>query len=87
MAVCKEEGCHKDAAKNRRYCHSCRMEKFKNSNPEKYAYFILRQNAKRRHKVFSFSSSTFYYFVKSMTTFSAKALLNKACILIGLTNI
>lgn len=64
MVVCKSEGCYKNAAKTRNYCHSCRMEKFKNNNPEKYAYFILKNNAKRRHKVFNISFEYFLLFCK-----------------------
>jgi hypothetical protein len=61
MAQCKSEGCYKNSAKGKNYCHSCIIERFKTKNPEKYAYFVLKNNAKRRRKVFSIS---FEYFLK-----------------------
>lgn len=61
---CKTDGCYKTARKQRRFCSSCIMEKFKNDNPVKYAYFTLRNNAKRRKKVFTISFDYFKKFCK-----------------------
>lgn len=47
--------------KDRRVCSSCNIENYKANNPIKYAYFTLRNNAKRRGKEFNI---TFEYFKK-----------------------
>ncbi len=64
MGQCKTEGCYKENARGKSICSSCAIEKFKANNPEKYAYFTLRQNAKRRKKVFTISFEYFKKFCK-----------------------
>lgn len=61
--MCKTERCRK-IPKRGNYCASCIIRKFKEAHPEKYAYFVLKNNAKARKKVFTI---TFEYFLKFIT--------------------
>ena len=58
--MCITKKCRKIPKKGN-YCASCIINRFKNRHPEKYAYFILKNNAKRRGKIFEIS---FEYFLK-----------------------
>lgn len=56
--MCKTKGCRKTAKKGN-YCYSCVIKRFAIKHPEKYAYFTLRNNAKRRGKVFTITFDDF----------------------------
>lgn len=59
---CSTPYCRKQRAHHRTVCHSCAKDKFKENNPEKYAYMVLRNNAKRRKKEFSLTFEEFKEF-------------------------
>lgn len=44
-------------------CHSCNIRRYAIKNPVKYAFFVLRQNAKRRGKEFNITFEYFKNFV------------------------
>lgn len=60
--MCNTKNCKKPRAKNRNYCHSCIQEKKKQKDTVKYAYWTLRNNAKRRGKVFKLTLEQFREF-------------------------
>lgn len=61
---CLTEGCKKEAASKRRFCHSCRKRKYKEKHPLRYCYNTLRSNAKRRWKGFGITFEEFTQFCK-----------------------
>lgn len=44
------------------YCGSCKSRRWREKNPEKYAYLALKNNAKRRGKLFDISFDEFNAF-------------------------
>lgn len=60
--MCATKNCRKIAKKGN-YCASCSIVRFSAKHPEKYAYFVLRNNAKRRGKVFTISFDEFLTFI------------------------
>lgn len=46
-------------AKNGNYCYSCVIRKWKLKNPEKYCYYVLRNNARARGKIFTITFEEF----------------------------
>lgn len=65
--MCKTKHCRKRNAKGKNYCHSCVIRRFAAKNPEKYCYFILKNNARARKKEFTI---TFAEFVKVAVRYS-----------------
>lgn len=59
---CTSYRCVKPLVKNSNLCHSCKKERFKLNNPVKYAWMVLRNNAKRRKKDFSLTLEEFKLF-------------------------
>lgn len=60
MEMCKTEKCRKPM-KAGNYCYSCVIRRFAERHPEKYCYFVLKNNARARKKEFTI---TFEYFLK-----------------------
>lgn len=60
--------CRKDA-KLGNYCYSCVKDKYKARNPEKNAYYVLKNNAKRRGKEFTLTLDQFLQFLKDNPTY------------------
>lgn len=58
---CLTKHCRKNK-KQGNYCYSCVMRKYAAKNPVKYAYIVLRQNAKRRGHEFTITFSEFEEF-------------------------
>ncbi len=56
-------GCGNKHAPKRNYCHKHRIERFKQNNPVKYCFFVVRQNAKRRGKDWELTFRQFAGFV------------------------
>ncbi len=61
--MCQTKNCRKKQIGKKSFCSSCNIRRFKEKNPEKYAYFVLKNNAKRRWKVFTISFEYFKQFV------------------------
>lgn len=58
---CETEYCKK-AAKKGYFCYSCEKRKYADKNPVKYAYQVLRNNAKRRGHRFTITLQDFIRF-------------------------
>lgn len=58
---CISKHCRKQA-KDGSLCYSCAKRKYKQNHPVKYAYNTLKQNAKRRGKVFELTFEQFQEF-------------------------
>lgn len=59
--TCITKFCRKTANAGR-YCYSCAKRRYAKKNPVKYAYQVLRNNAKRRNKVFTLTFDEFKEF-------------------------
>ena len=63
---CLTDFCRKKSKDHSKYCHSCILKKYKEKNPVKYTFCVLKNNAKRRGKDFSITFEEFEEFcVKS----------------------
>lgn len=63
--MCITKFCRKPKYKGN-YCHSCKKRRYKEKHPEKYAYIVLKNNARRRGKYFDLTFEQFLEFsVKS----------------------
>lgn len=60
--MCATKNCRKKKAPRGNFCYSCIIRKFAAKHPEKYAYFTLRNNAKRRGKEFTITFEDFQKF-------------------------
>jgi hypothetical protein len=58
---CFTKKCRKPA-KSGKYCYSCRQKRYKEKNPEYYAFYVLKNNAKRRGVVFGLTFEDFKKF-------------------------
>lgn len=61
--MCIVKNCRKDRKPGSSYCHSCAIRRFKNKHPEKYAYFVQKNNARRRKHEFSVTFGYWLNFV------------------------
>lgn len=59
--MCKTKNCRKPKYRGN-YCHSCQKKKYKEKHPVKYAYTVLKNNAKRRGKEFELTLEQFEKF-------------------------
>lgn len=59
---CTTKHCRNIAAKRRTICYKCITAKYKEKNPVKYAYYVLRNNAKRRGVAFELTFDEFSEF-------------------------
>jgi len=59
---CSTTNCKKERAKHRTICYSCIIRRFAEKHPEKYVYFVLKNNAKRRKKDFTITFEDFMEF-------------------------
>lgn len=71
---CKNKGCRKDSAPQRRVCYSCAVKSYKEKNPVRYAYAVMKGNAKRRGKAFSISFEYFREFVINNSYMAGKGI-------------
>lgn len=63
MKRCKEPGCKKATRrKTATLCHKHEKQRWRKANPEKATYCALRDNAKRRGKVFTITFEQFLEF-------------------------
>ncbi|MES2382495.1 MAG: hypothetical protein V4538_15715 [Bacteroidota bacterium] len=58
--MCETKKCNRKP-KQGKYCYTCIKRKYKAKHPERYAYSVTKNNAKRRGKPFTIS---FEYFLK-----------------------
>jgi len=70
---CKIKGCRKEAKKGR-LCYSCAVKNYKSRNPVRYAYAVMKGNAKRRKKVFNISFEYFKQFVINSSYMAGKGI-------------
>lgn len=59
---CETFNCRNSRGKQRRLCYSCTKKKYADKNPVKYAYQVLRGNAKRRGHKFTITLQEFIRF-------------------------
>lgn len=59
---CNTSHCRKNRGHHRRFCYSCVKKKYAEKYPIKNAYYVLRQNARRRKKTFTISLAEFSQF-------------------------
>lgn len=71
---CETKGCRKQAKKNRKICDKCITEKYKKDNPERYAYTVWKNNAKRRGKIFTISFDYFKQFAVNTSYMAGKGI-------------
>lgn len=57
--LCAVKYCRKPKARRRTICHSCKHERTKRNDPIAYNYSYLKNNAKRRGKIFTISLEYF----------------------------
>lgn len=62
ILVCITKFCRKPGYRGN-YCHSCQKRRYKERHPERYAYSVLKNNAKRRKKEFDLTFDQFLQFV------------------------
>lgn len=59
---CSTPRCTKSRAPRRTICYSCVIRRYAQKNPERYAYSVLKNNAKRRKKEFTITFDDFMEF-------------------------
>jgi hypothetical protein len=69
---CPVRWCRNPSRKDRRLCHKHHAQKYRANNPIKAAYKILRDNAKRRRKVFTLTLEEFTSFCMATTYLDEK---------------
>jgi len=61
--ICVTLRCSRPKATGRTLCHRCKAQREKEINPLAYTYSRLKQNAKRRGKIFTITIKEFRQFV------------------------
>lgn len=69
---CEIDGCCNVKARGRKICYTHYTQRFKQNNPVKYAFFVLKNNAKRRGKKFSLSFNHFESIINNTAYMSLK---------------
>lgn len=59
---CLSDKCRKRTPKGRKYCYKHLKQRYKEKNPVRYAYSVLKNNAKRRKKDFDLTFEQFQKF-------------------------
>lgn len=63
MGQCKTKRCANNTPKRGgKFCYTCRNKKYKKKNPMRYCYQTLKDNAKRRGKLFDLTFDQFKSF-------------------------
>ena len=63
--LCVSPCCRKRLAKGNNYCHKHIQQKYRENNPIRYSYNTLKQNSKRRGKIFDLTFDDFITFLKN----------------------
>lgn len=63
--LCITEFCRNKHAPKERRCYKCRTRIYRENNPEKATFQILRDNAKRRGKFFDLTYEQFFAFLNT----------------------
>ncbi len=71
---CETKNCRKTAAPKRRVCYSCSVKRYKDRNPVRYAFSVMKNNAKRRGKAFEISFEYFKKFVIDTSYMAGKGI-------------
>ena len=71
---CKNKNCRKPSAPNRSVCYCCAVKIYKEKNPIRYSFAVMKGNAKRRGKVFAISFEYFKQFVISSSYMAGKGI-------------
>jgi hypothetical protein len=61
---CNTKFCRNAAAHHRKFCNTCVSKKKRAKNPVRYAYDVLKMNAKRRGKHFGITFKEFQKFAR-----------------------
>lgn len=69
--MCKTKGCRGEE-RQAGYCWACVKKNYKERNPERYAFYVLKNNAKRRGKEFTITFDYFKRFAKKHEYMSKK---------------
>lgn len=72
MSICTTAYCKNLTKNSNKYCSTCRSRKSRSSNPIRYAYTTLKNNAKRRGKPFNISYEYFKNFANEVEYLSKK---------------
>jgi len=72
--MCCETGCTNQRAPRSRRCHRCNKRRYKERHPKRYAYNVLKQNARRRGKEFHLTFEEFCIFCKETKYFYKKGI-------------
>lgn len=75
--MCITKNCRKPKYKGN-YCHSCKKRRYKEKNPIRYAYNVLRNNAKRRNKDFQLSFEEFSKFCIKTNYLAGKGIFKES---------
>lgn len=75
--MCDTQHCRKPRY-TKKYCHSCLKRQYKERHPERYAFTVLRNNAKRRGKVFELTFEQFMEFVVRTNYMAGKGRLKES---------
>lgn len=59
--MCITKFCRKPGYRGN-YCHRCQKQRYKEKHPERYAFTVLKNNAKRRGKIFELTYEQFLEF-------------------------
>lgn len=78
MAKCKSNKCKNKAIKNRTICHKCTTRRYAEKHPVRYAYKVLKNNAKRRKKEFDLTFEQFEQFVIKTGYMSGKGIYKES---------
>ncbi len=70
---CKRDKCKKEAKKGS-FCYSCAVKNYKDRNPVRYCYAVMKGNAKRRGKIFNISFDYFKQFVINSSYMAGKGI-------------
>lgn len=71
---CKTKNC-RNVKSSGNYCHCCIKKRYKERNPERYAYSVMKNNARRRGKQFSISFEYFKQFCHKHEYIARKGIL------------
>lgn len=61
---CKHKGCNNPPAPQRKECYKCRSKRIRESDRVRFAYYMIRKSAKKRHLEFTLELPFFREFCK-----------------------
>ena len=74
---CSTKYCRRIKAPHRTICYCCIKRKQKKDHPIEYTYYVLKNNAKRRGKIFDLTLADFVSFCKNNNYIEKKGVTKK----------